>query len=169
MADRLDGQITVVAPDAGGGKLARRFANKLASMSDVSSDLAYIDKRRPHGLHNVVEVSEVVGHVEGRTAVIVDDMIDTAGTVASAAQLLVDRGAREVFVVATHGLLSGPAVERLQQAPVREVVVTNTVPITDEKRFDKLSVLSIAPIVADALGAVFEDTSVSEIFRGDNM
>jgi ribose-phosphate pyrophosphokinase len=169
MADRLDGQITVVAPDAGGGKLARRFANKLASMSDVSSDLAYIDKRRPHGLHNVVEVSEVVGHVEGRTAVIVDDMIDTAGTVASAAQLLVDRGAREVFVVATHGLLSGPAVERLQEAPVREVVVTNTVPITDEKRFDKLSVLSIAPIVADALGAVFEDTSVSEIFRGDNM
>jgi ribose-phosphate pyrophosphokinase len=111
----------------------------------------------------------VVGHVEGRTAVIVDDMIYTAGTVASAAQLLVDRGAREVFVVATHGLLSGPAVERLQQAPVREVVVTNTVPITDEKRFDKLSVLSIAPIVADALGAVFEDTSVSEIFRGDNM
>jgi len=169
VAERLDGEVTIVSPDAGGGKLARRFAQSLTAVADIPTDLAYIDKRRPHGLHNVVEVNEVVGHVEGRTAVIVDDMIDTAGTVASAAKLLVERGANEVFVAATHALLSGPAVERLSAAPIREVVTTNTVPIPEEKRFEKMSVLSIAPIIADALGAVFEDTSVSEIFRGDNV
>ena len=170
VSERLDGgEVTIVSPDAGGGKLARRFAQNLTALADIPTDLAYIDKRRPHGLHNVVEVNEVVGHVEGRTAVIVDDMIDTAGTVASAAKLLVDKGANDVIIAATHALLSGPAVERLRDAPVSMIVTTNTVPIPDEKRFEKLSVLSIAPIVADALGAVFEDTSVSEIFRGDNV
>jgi ribose-phosphate pyrophosphokinase len=101
--------------------------------------------------------------------VIVDDMIDTAGTVVSAANLLIDRGATDVYIAATHGLLSGPAVDRLKNAPVREVVVTNTVPIPDEKRFDSLKVLSIAPLVGDAIDAVFEDRSVSELFDGDNM
>ncbi len=96
-------------------------------------------------------------------------MIDTAGTVVSAANLLVERGASEVWVLATHGVLSGPAVDRLKNAPVRGVVVTNTLPIPDEKRFDTLEVLSIAPIIAEAIDAVFEDTSVSEIFRGDNV
>jgi ribose-phosphate pyrophosphokinase len=169
VSERLDGEVTIVSPDAGGGKLARRFAQNLTALADIPTDLAYIDKRRPHGVHNVVEVSEVVGHVEGRTAVIVDDIIDTAGTVVGAAKLLVERGAKEVIIAATHGLLSGPAVDRLRDAPIRELVLTNTVPISEEKHFDKLSVLSIAPIVADALGAVFEDTSVSEIFRGDNV
>ena len=96
-------------------------------------------------------------------------MIDTAGTIVSAAKLLMDRGAAEVWVAATHGVLSGPAVDRLKNAPIREVVVTNTLPIPDEKHFDTLQVLSIAPIIAEALDAVFEDTSVSEIFRGDNV
>jgi ribose-phosphate pyrophosphokinase len=96
-------------------------------------------------------------------------MIDTAGTVVSAANLLIDRGAAEVYIAATHGLLSGPAVDRLKNGPIREVIVTNTVPITDDKRFDSLKVLSIAPLVADAIDAVFEDGSVSELFGGDNM
>jgi ribose-phosphate pyrophosphokinase len=159
----VDGDAVIVAPDAGGGKLARRFADRLGA------DIAFIDKRRPKGTHNVAVATEVVGDIEGRTCVIVDDMIDTAGTVVSAANLLIDRGATDVLIAATHGLLSGPAVDRLKNAPVREVVVTNTVPISDEKRFDSLKVLSIAPLVAEAIDAVFEDRSVSELFGGDNM
>src|SRR3954464_7558756 len=159
----VDGEITVVAPDAGGGKLAYRFARRLGA------DLAFIDKRRPKGTHNVAIATEVVGNVADRTCVLVDDMIDTAGTVVSASELLIDRGATDVFIAATHGLLSGPAVDRLKNAPVREVVVTNTLPISDEKRFDSLKVLSIAPLVGDAIDAVFEDRSVSELFDGDNM
>ena len=107
--------------------------------------------------------------MSGGVCILVDDMIDTAGTIVSAANLLKDRGAREVWVAATHGVLSGPAVDRLKNAPVRQVVVTNTLPIDDDKRFDALQVLSIAPIIAEALDAVFQDTSVSEIFRGDNV
>ncbi len=168
LADVLDGDVTVVSPDAGGGKLARRYANQFLDRG-IESELAFIDKRRPKGTHNVAEAVEVVGDVDGRLCVLVDDMIDTAGTVSSAADLLHDRGAADVIVAATHGVLSGPAVDRLKNAPIREVVVTNTLPIPDDKRFDSLSVLSIAPIIAEALDAVFKDTSVSEIFRGDNM
>jgi ribose-phosphate pyrophosphokinase len=169
LAKRISGDITVVSPDAGGGKLAHRFARYLGDHDDIDADLAFIDKRRPKGTHNVAEATEVVGVVEGRTCVLVDDMIDTASTVCSAARLLTQRGATEVYVVATHGILSGPAVERIQDAPIKELVVTNTLPIPGEKQFDSLTVLSIAPIVAQALDAVFEDTSVSEIFRGDNV
>ena len=167
IANEVDGEVVVVSPDAGGLKLARRFANCL-SESNVESDLAFIDKRRPKGTHNVAEATEVVGNVAGSVCVLVDDMIDTAGTIVSAVNLLVERGASEVWVSATHGLLSGPAVDRLKNAPVREVVVTNTVPIAADKHFDSLTVLSIAPIVARAIRAVFEDASVSELFRGDN-
>jgi ribose-phosphate pyrophosphokinase len=168
IAGEVRGEVVVVSPDAGGLKLARRFANCLGD-AGVGSDLAFIDKRRPKGTHNVAEATEVVGNVEGSVCVIVDDMIDTAGTITSAVNLLVERGAAEVWVTATHGVLSGPAIERLQAAPVRQVVVTNTLPITDDKRFETLKVLSIAPTIAEALDAVFEDTSVSEIFRGDNV
>jgi ribose-phosphate pyrophosphokinase len=159
----LDGAPVFVAPDAGGGKLARRYADRFGG------DIAFIDKRRPKGTHNVAVATEVVGEIDGRTCVIVDDMIDTAGTVVSAANLLIDRGATDVFIAATHGLLSGPAVDRLKNAPVTEVVVTNTVPIPSEKRFDGLRVLSIAPLVAEAIDAVFEEGSVSELFDGDNV
>src|SRR5262245_14007858 len=152
-----------VAPDAGGGKLARRYADRLGG------DIAFIDKRRPKGTHNVAVATEVVGEIEGRVCVIVDDMIDTAGTVVNAAQLLVDRGASDVYIAATHGLLSGPAVDRLKNGPVREVIVTNTVPIPSEKRFDSLRVLSIAPLLAEAIDAVFDEGSVSELFDGDNV
>jgi ribose-phosphate pyrophosphokinase len=168
LAREIHGEVTVVSPDAGGVKLARRYANCL-SESNVESDLAFIDKRRPKGTHNVAEATDVVGNVEGSTCVLVDDMIDTAGTIVSAANLLVDRGAAEVWVAATHGLLSGPAVDRLKNAPIRQVVVTNTLPIPDDKRFDTLQVISIAGTIAAALDAVFHDTSVSEIFRGDNV
>ncbi len=168
VANKVDGEVTVVAPDAGGGKLARRFADHFNERG-VETDLAYIDKRRPKGTANLAVAEEVVGEIEGKSCVLVDDIIDTASSITSAAQLLQERGATEVRIAATHGVMSGPAVERLDAAGVREVVVTNTVPIPDDKRFDALTVLSIAPILAEALDAVFEDTSVSEIFRGDNV
>jgi ribose-phosphate pyrophosphokinase len=161
----VEGDVVVVSPTPA-AKLAR--ASPTAWRRQRQSDLAFIDKRRP-GNHNVAEATDVVGNVAGGVCVLVDDMIDTAGTIVSAANLLMDRGASEVWVAATHAVLSGPAVDRLKNAPVRQVVVTNTLPIPDDKRFDALQVLSIAPIIAEALDAVFEDTSVSEIFRGDNV
>jgi ribose-phosphate pyrophosphokinase len=163
LAETVEGDICIVSPDTGRVKLAQRLADQL------DADLAFVYKRRPRGSHNVAEALEVVGKVDGRPCVIIDDMIDTAGTVASAAKLLVARGATSVYVAATHGVLSGPAVDRLKNAPIREVVLTNTLPIEDGKRFPELRVLSIAPIIADALDAVFEDTSVSQIFQGDNL
>jgi len=169
LQQQVEGEVTVVSPDAGGGKLTRRFANYLDESDHIDPDLAFIDKRRPKGTHNVAVATEVVGIVEGRTCVLIDDIIDTAGTICSAAELLTARGAAEVYVLATHGVLSGPAVERLQAAPIREVVFTNTLPIPGEKQFERMTVLSIAPIIARALDAVFEDTSVSEIFAGDNV
>lgn len=168
LAESVDGEVTVVSPDAGGGKLARRYANHLADFG-IEAELAFIDKRRPKGTQNVAEAVEVVGEVDGRVCVLVDDMIDTAGTITSAAELLVARGAADVVVAATHGVLSGPAVDRLKNAPIREVVVSNTLTIPSEKQFDALRVVSIAPVIAEALAAVFAQTSVSEIFRGDNV
>lgn len=163
LAEVVDDDIVIVAPDAGRVKLAQRFAHHL------NADIAIVDKRRPKGTHNVAEALEIVGDVGGRTCVIVDDMIDTAGTITSSAELLVGRGAKNVYVAATHGVLSGPAVDRLKNGPIKEVVLTNTLPIEEDKRFPGMRVLSIAPIIADALDAVFEDTSVSEIFKGDNV
>lgn len=152
----------VVAPDAGRIKVAERFSQHLGA------DLAFVYKRRPKGVPGRVEALEVVGAVAGRPCVIIDDMIDTGGTVCAAADLLFDRGASEVWAMATHGVLSGPAVERLGNSKLSKVVVTDTLPLPTERRFDKLEVLSIAGIVADAILAVFEDSSVSEIFGGDN-
>src|SRR4051795_12440996 len=149
LLDTIEGQPVVVSPDAGRVKLAQRLANHL------NADLAIIDKRRPR--HNVSVASVIVGDVVGRPCVLIDDMIDTAGTITSAAELLVDRGASVVYVAATHGVLSGPAIDRLKNAPIREVILTNTLPIEDGKQFPELKVLSIAPIIADALDAVFED------------
>jgi ribose-phosphate pyrophosphokinase len=161
LADTIEGDPVVVSPDAGRVKLAQRLANHL------NADLAIIDKRRPR--HNVAMASVIVGDVAGRPCVLIDDMIDTAGTITSAAELLIDKGAAEVYVAATHGVLSGPAIDRLKNAPIKEVILTNTLPIEDGKQFPELRVLSIAPIIADALDAVFEDTSVSQIFEGDNL
>ena len=155
----------IVAPDAGRVKVAERMSQHL---TDKGADLAFIYKRRPKGTANVVEAKEVIGEVEGRLCIITDDMIDTGGTIAAAAQVLIDRGAREVWAMATHGVLSGPAVQRLNDAPISRVVLTNTLPLPAEKQSPKIEVLSIAPLIADALNAVFDDTSVSEIFGGEN-
>ncbi len=169
LANAVSGPVTVVSPDAGGGKLMRRYANRFEEAGITDVELAFIDKRRPKGTHNVAIAGELVGSdVRGRSCIVVDDMIDTAGTVTNAATMLHDRGAADVIIAATHGLLSGPAVERLKHAPVREVVVTDTLPIAADKQFPQLKVLSVAPLVADAIDAVFEDTSVSELFHGDN-
>ena len=160
--DNLPDNLVVVSPDAGRVKVAERYANQ------IDADLAIVHKRHVAGRKNVVEAREVVGEVDGRVCVIIDDMIDTAGTICSAADQLIERGAEAVYALATHGVLSGPAVDRLKNSKIDKVVVTNTLPIGSEKQFDKLEVLSVAAIIADALDAVFEDTSVSEIFGGAN-
>jgi ribose-phosphate pyrophosphokinase len=157
-----DEDVVVVAPDAGRIKTAERLREYL------HADLAFLYKRRSrHEAHKIEEMA-VVGEVEGRPCIIVDDMIDTAGTVAKGASVLAQHGAGPIFAAATHGVLSGKAVQLLEEAPIQEVVVTNTVPIPEEKHIAKLRVLSIAPLIADALRAVFEDSSVSEIFHGEN-
>jgi len=155
----------IVSPDAGRIKVAERMAQHL---NDKGADLAFIYKRRPKGKTNVAEAKEIIGEVEGRLCILTDDMIDTGGTIVSAAELLMERGATEVWAMATHGVLSGPAVDRLKNAPISRVVITNTLPLPPEKQMDKIEVLSIAPLIADALSAVFDDTSVSEIFGGEN-
>ncbi|MCU0619960.1 MAG: ribose-phosphate pyrophosphokinase [Gemmatimonadales bacterium] len=146
----------VVAPDVGSAKMARGFAKRL------NATLAIIDKRRPSA--NIAEVVNVVGEVSGRDCVIPDDMIDTAGTMSEAVHALKRLGAREIYCCATHALLSGPAVDRLMAAPVTEVVVTNTIAIPPERRFDRLKVLSIAGLLAKAVGFTHSDQSVSALF-----
>ena len=157
--------MVIVSPDAGRVKVAERFAQHL---SDLNADVAFINKRRPKGTTNVAEAKEVIGDVDGRVCIITDDMIDTGGTVVSAAELLLRRGASEVWAMATHGVLSGPAVERLRNSPFKRIVLTNTLPLPTKDELPQLEVLSIAPIIAEALSAVFDDTSVSEIFGGEN-
>ena len=146
----------VVAPDVGSAKMARGFAKRL------NATLAIIDKRRPSA--NVAEVVNVVGEVSGRDCVIPDDMIDTAGTMSEAVHALKRLGARDIYCCATHALLSGPAVDRLSASPVSEVVVTNTIAIPPERKFDRLKVLSIAGLLSKAIGYTHSDQSVSSLF-----
>jgi ribose-phosphate pyrophosphokinase len=153
----------VVAPDAGRVRLTEKFA------SHLRAPMAILQKRRNPKEHNVSETVEIIGDVNDRTAILIDDMIDTAGTICNAAKLLKERGAKRVIACATHPVFSGPARDRLADSEIENVVVTNTLPIPEEKRFDKLVVLSIAPILASALRAVFEDESVSGIFQGENV
>jgi len=127
-----------------------------------------VAKRRPRGVANQVEALDVMGDVRGRVCVLVDDMIDTAGTICAAADQLVAHGATEVYAMATHGVLSDPAIDRLKNSVISRVVITDTLPLADDRRMDKIEVLSVASIIAEALLAVFEDRSVSEIFGGDN-
>jgi len=162
LEEHIKGEIVVVAPDAGRVKVAERLGQFLGA------ELALVHKRRPAGTVNEVEALQVVGEVEGRHCILIDDMIDTAGTICAAADLLEDRGAVDVWAMATHPLLSPPAVERLDKCAISKVIVTNTLPIPPERSSQKIEVLSIAPIIADAVNAVFEDSSVSEIFGGHN-
>jgi len=156
----------IVSPDAGRIKVAERMAQHLG---DCGADLAFIYKRRPKGTTNVAQAAEVMGDVDGRVCVLTDDMIDTGGTIVSAAELLTARGATEVWAMATHGVLSGPAIDRLKNGPLSRIVLTNTLPLPPEKQLPKIEVLSVAPLIAEALGAVFDDTSVSDIFGGENL
>jgi ribose-phosphate pyrophosphokinase len=156
----------IVSPDAGRIKVAERMAQHLG---DIGADLAFIYKRRPKGTTNVAEAAEVMGDVEGRTCVLTDDMIDTGGTIVAAAELLMKRGAERVWAMATHGVLSGPAIDRLKNSTIERIVLTNTLPLPPEKQLPNIEVLSIAPLIAEALGAVFDDTSVSDIFDGENL
>jgi ribose-phosphate pyrophosphokinase len=146
----------VVAPDVGSAKMARGFAKRL------NATLAIVDKRRPTA--NAVEVLNVVGDVEGRDCIIPDDMIDTAGTMTEAARALKKLGARDIYCCATHALLSGPAVERFEGSDVKEVTVTNTIAIPPSRRFSRLTVLSIAGLLAKAVGYTHSDQSVSSLF-----
>lgn len=151
--------MTVVSPDAGRVRVAEKWTDTLGT------PLAIIHKRRDPDVPNQVRVFEVVGDVRGRICVVVDDMIDTGGTIVKAAETLFEQGAAEVIVTATHGILSDPAAERLSQSAISEVVVTNTLPIPEERRFDKLTVLSIAPVLAKAIREVFTEGSVTRMFE----
>jgi ribose-phosphate pyrophosphokinase len=155
-----DDRLTIVAPDAGRVRVAERWTDRLGC------PLAIIHKRRDPDVPNEVKMLEVVGQVAGRTCLIVDDMIDTGGTITKAAEALSDQGATDVVAISTHAVLSGPAIDRLKNSPISEVVVTNTLPVSDEVKLDKLTVLSIAPLIARAIREVFQDGSVTSLFDG---
>lgn len=152
--------LVIVSPDAGRVKMAKKYSDHLGA------PMAILHKRRPG--HNKAEVLHVIGDVKKKTAVLVDDMIDTAGTMATSSQALLEQGAKEVYACATHGIFSGPAKERLDASPMKQVVVTNTVPIPEERMSEKVEVLSIASIFANTIASVFKDESVSELFGGNN-
>ncbi len=145
----------VVSPDVGGVTRARNLAAKLGA------PLAIIDKRRPS--HNVSEIMNVIGEVEGKSVILIDDIIDTAGTVCNAANVMMEKGAQEVFVCCTHPVFSGPALDRLAAAPIKEIIVTNTIPLREQ--LPNLKVLSIAPLIGEAVLRIHEDLSVSKIFE----
>jgi ribose-phosphate pyrophosphokinase len=150
--------VTVVSPDAGRVRVAEKWTDILGA------PLAIIHKRRDPDVPNQVKMFEVVGEVDGRICVIVDDMIDTGGTIATAAQTLFDAGASEVIVAATHGIFSDPAKQRLSESKISKVLVTDTLPIPEERKFEKLHVLSIAPLIATAINEVFTEGSVTSLF-----
>lgn len=154
-----EGDIVAVSPDIGGVKRTRKFAEKL------QIPMAIIDKRRPRP--NVSEVMSIIGDVKDKKVILVDDMIDTAGSIVNAAEALLKIGAKEVYACCTHGVLSGPAIERLENSPIKEVVILNTIPVEAEKKIDKIKVLSVAPIFAEAIRRIYEDISVSKIFHED--
>jgi ribose-phosphate pyrophosphokinase len=159
---RIDrSKVAVVSPDAGRLRLAERWSETLGG-----APLAFIHKTRDPLVPNEAVANRVVGDVDGRTCILQDDMIDTGGTICKAADALFSAGAADVIVAATHAVLSGPAVDRLKNSRISEVVVTDTLPIGEEKRFDKLTVLSIAPLLARGIREVFDDGSVTSLFDG---
>jgi ribose-phosphate pyrophosphokinase len=153
--------LTVVAPDSGRVRVAERWTDRLGGCP-----LAFIHKTRDPLKPNQVVANRVVGEVEGRVCLIVDDMIDTGGTISSAAEILFDAGAADVIVAATHAVMSDPAAERLEKSKISEVVLTNTLPLPAQKQLDKITVLSIAPLIARAIREVFDDGSITTLFGG---
>ena len=150
------GEVVIVSPDHGGVSRARQLAERL------KAPIAIIDKRRPRP--NVAEVMNIVGDVKGKTAILIDDMIDTAGTISLAADALIKNGATDVYACCTHAVLSGPAMERIGQSAIKDLVVTNTIPLPEEKITDKLTILSVAPLISEAIIRVHEQLPVSVLF-----
>ncbi|MBC7766151.1 MAG: ribose-phosphate pyrophosphokinase [Hyphomonadaceae bacterium] len=148
--------VAVVSPDLGSVTRARTFANKL----DIP--LAIIDKRRPKA--NMCEVMNIIGDIKDKRVILVDDMIDTAGTITNGAKALMDRGAKEVFACCTHGVLSGKAIERIQESPIKELVILDTIPLPDDKKIEKIKILSVASVFAEAIERIYEDLPVSTMF-----
>lgn len=148
--------LVMVSPDAGGVERTRVFAKKL------DAPIAIIDKRRQ--AHNVAEVENVIGEVAGKTAILIDDMIDTAGTICAAARLLVKHGVKEVYACACHPVFSGPAIQRLEEAPITEVIVTNTIPLRPDNMISKITQLSIAGLLGEAIARIHDEASVSQLF-----
>lgn len=153
---KLTGETVVVSPDVGGVQRARNFA------SILDLPIAIIEKRRPKA--NVSEVMNVIGDIEGKDAIIVDDIIDTAGSMTKAASVLKDFGAKRVFACCTHAVLSGPAIERIENSVIEKLVVTDTIPLTEEKKIDKIEVVSVAPLIAEAIRRIYKNESVSRLF-----
>jgi ribose-phosphate pyrophosphokinase len=158
------GDFVMVAPDTGRTKVAEQAAR----LAGANVDVAAVYKRRAKDEVNEVQALGVMGDVGGRMCVLIDDMIDTAGTISAAAEALLDRGASDVWAMCTHAVLSDPAVDRLKNSPISRVVVTDTLPLPEEKQIDKLEVVSVAGLIADCIRAVFTDGSVSQIFGGEN-
>ncbi|GFZ82276.1 ribose-phosphate pyrophosphokinase [Compostibacillus humi] len=148
--------VIIVSPDHGGVTRARKMADRL------KAPIGIIDKRRPRP--NVAEVMNIIGNIEGKTAILVDDIIDTAGTMTLAANALIENGAKEVYACCTHPVLSGPAIERIENSQIRELVVTNSIPLPEEKQIDKITVLSVAPLIGEAITRIHELKSVSILF-----
>lgn len=160
LSDYFEGKniddIVIVSPDHGGVTRARKMADRL------KAPIAIIDKRRPRP--NVAEVMNIVGNIDGKTAIIIDDIIDTAGTITLAANALVENGATDVYAACTHPVLSGPAIERINNSKIKELVITNTIPLPEEKQSEKITVLSVAPLISEAIIRVHERQSISILF-----
>jgi len=148
--------VVVVSPDLGGVTRARDLAER------IGAPIAIIDKRRPEP--NMVEITNIIGAIHGKTVIMIDDIIDTAGTITMGAAALKQWGVNDIYVCCTHGVLSGPALKRLEEAPIKEVVITNTIPVPKEKMIDKIKILSVAPLLGEAIIRIHEDLSVSKLF-----
>lgn len=161
-AELKEDAVTVVSPDIGGVARARTFAGYLGD-----AGLAIVDKWRSHEVANVCEVMDIIGNVEGKICILVDDIIDTAGTMVKAASALKERGATKVYACATHGILSDPAVDRLKTSEIEELILTDTIPLPEEKKIDKIKILSIAPLFAEAMRRIHLDQSINTLFTAN--
>ena len=152
----IDNDIVVVSPDLGSVTRTRSLSNIL------ECPIAIVDKRRPKP--NVSEIMNIIGEIEGKTAILVDDMVDTAGTITNAANALKKLGAKEVYACATHPVLSGPAIQRIQDSEIKQMILLNTIPVPPEKKIEKMKILSVAPLFAEAMMRVFNNESISKLF-----